>query len=93
MTATPNFGSRTVAPGFVPDPITVPVVSGGSLNAETSGLPAGCTGWVTRQPDFNVVLTGTSPSLRVFIDGTTASEDVTLIINRADGSWNCGDGS
>lgn len=93
VTGTPNFGSRTLAPGFVPDPAVVQVVSGGSIDAETAGLPSGCTGWVTRQPDFNLVLTGNSPSLRVFVDGTARGQDVTLIINRADGSWICGDDS
>ncbi len=93
VTANPNFGSRTLAPGFVPDPATVSVVSGGSIDASTLGLPGGCRGWVTRAPDFNLSLTGTSGSLRIFINGTSGGEDVTLIINRADGSWACGDDS
>lgn len=93
VSARPNFGSRTLAPGFVPDPSTVNVVSGGNLDASTLGLPAGCRGWVTRAPDFNLTLNGSSGSLRIYVDRTPRNADVTLIINRADGTWVCGDDS
>lgn len=93
VTGNPNFGSRTLAPGFVPDPAVIRVTSGGSIDAGSAGLPAGCGGWVTSQPDFNLVLTGTSASLRFFVDGTPSGADVTLIVNRADGSWVCNDDS
>lgn len=93
VSARPNFGARTLAPGFTPDPSRVNVVSGGNIDASTIGLPAGCRGWVTRAPDFNVTLTGTSSSLRIFVNRTPRNADVTLIINRADGTWVCGDDS
>lgn len=93
VSAAPNFGARTLAPGFVPDPSVVNVVSGGSIDASTAGLPSDCRGWVTSAPDFNLVLTGRSSSLRIFVNGTHQGEDVTLVINRADGTWICGDDS
>jgi len=84
----PNFGTRSVSPGFTPDPIAINVTSGGSLNVAGMGLGAGCTGYATAQPDFRFNLTGTSRFLRVFVE---APGDTTLIINDARGGWHCAD--
>lgn len=84
----PNFGTRSIAPGFTPDPISVNVTSGGNLNVSGMSLGAGCTGYATPQPDFRFNLTGTSNFLRVFVE---AAGDTTLIINDAHGTWHCAD--
>ena len=86
----PNFGTRSVTPGFTPDPMNVNVTSGGTVDASQAGLPGGCTGWVTRQPDFRINLTGHDDFLRVYVTG---SGDTTLIINRSNGQWICNDDS
>lgn len=88
---TPNYGARSIAPGFTPDPIQVAVTSGGTLNVSSMNLGADCTGFATSQPDFNFTLTGTSSFLRVFVDA--GAQDTTLIINKANGSWACNDDS
>ncbi len=88
---TPNYGARNIAPGFTPDPIQIPVTSGGTLDVSSMGLGQDCTGFATAQPDFNFTLTGTSAFLRLFVEA--GNEDTTLIINKADGSWACNDDS
>jgi hypothetical protein len=87
---TANFGVRDVRPGFVPDPISINIVSGGNIDARALGLGPGCVGWVTRQPDFIMRLGGNSPNLRVYV---TAPSDTTLLINTANGQWRCNDDS
>lgn len=87
-----NFGSFRVTPGFLPDPQSVGVVSGGDLDVRALGLGPGCVGWATRQPDYIMMLDGSSGSLRVYAV-STGGDDTTLIINAADGSWHCNDDS
>lgn len=89
----PNFGTRALAPGFTPDPVSIPVTSGGSLDASTLGLGEGCRGFVTSQPDFNLVMSESSPTLRVYVDRAQRRADTTLIINLPDGRWVCNDDS
>jgi hypothetical protein len=87
-----NFGVQRLAPGFVPDPRRVAVVSGGALNARAMGLGPGCVGWVTAQPDLIVRLTGRSANLRFYAvaaDGT----DITLLVNANRTVWRCNDDS
>ncbi|MBL8603352.1 MAG: hypothetical protein JNK72_15615 [Myxococcales bacterium] len=85
-----NFGVRPVSPGFVPDPVSVNIVSGGNIDARNLGLGPGCVGFVTRQPDYIVRLTGTSSFLRFYV---TAGADTTLLVNTASGRWACNDDS
>src|SRR5262245_25925199 len=56
--AASNFGQRSLAPGFMPDPVQIPIVSGGSINARTLNLGPGCVGNVTQRPDFILRMTG-----------------------------------
>jgi hypothetical protein len=61
----PNFGSTALTSGFVPDPFTVGITSGGSVNV--SYLGGGCTGFATSTPDFSVNYTkGAFPTLRFY---------------------------
>ncbi len=85
-----NFGKRNVRTGFVPDPINVNVVSGGTIDASGLNLGAGCRGFVTQRPDYIVRFTGPSSMLRFYV---TAPGDTTLVINGADGQWHCNDDS
>lgn len=85
-----NFGSRTLAPGFMPDPLNIPVTSGGSLDARAMNLGPGCVGFVTARPDVILRMTGNSASLRVYV---TAPGDTTLLVNSGRGRWFCNDDS
>ncbi len=86
---TPNYGARNIAPGFTPDPMSIAIVSGGTINVTALGHGGDCQGFATAQPDFNFTLTGVSQFLRVFVDA--GNEDTTLVINKPDGSWACND--
>ncbi len=87
-----NFGSIELAPGFTPDPHTVAVVSGGSIDISALGLGLECRGFATSAPDYRLVLTGDMPRLRIFFISSDGG-DTTLAVNRADGTWACGDDS
>ncbi|MBI5515588.1 MAG: peptidase S1 [Deltaproteobacteria bacterium] len=87
---TANFGVHALSPGFMPDPRHINIVSGGNIDARGLGLGPGCVGWVTRQPDAIIRLSGNSPNLRVYV---TAASDTTLLVNTANGQWRCNDDS
>jgi hypothetical protein len=85
---TPNYGSMTLASGFVPDPFTRAMTSGGSVNV--SYLGGGCTGYATSAPDFSVTYTaGGGTLLRFYF--VAGSGDTTMVVNGPDGSFRCAD--
>ena len=85
----PNYGSTSLVSGFVPDPYTVGITSGGPVSV--SYLGGGCTGWATSAPDFSVNYTaGAFPLLRFYFIG---GGDTTMIINTPGGSYVCVDDS
>jgi len=85
-----NFGTGNLSGGFVPDPNTVSITSGGSLDSRSMTLGSGCVGFVTRQPDYILNYSNAANFLRFFFQG---SGDTTLIINDASGNWHCNDDS
>ena len=85
-----NFGRQTLRGGFMPDPHTVSIVSGGNLDASTMGLAPGCRGHVTRQPDFILDYQNAASFVRFY---ATSQGDTTLVINDAAGRWHCNDDS
>jgi hypothetical protein len=85
----PVFGSTALTSGFVPDPFTVGVSSGGPVNVGYLG--GGCTGFATSAPTFSVNYTsGAFPTLRFYFIG---SGDTTMIINTPGSSYVCVDDS
>jgi uncharacterized protein YraI len=85
----PNYGSTALTSGFVPDPFTVAMTSGG--NVDVSYLGGGCTGFASSAPDYRVNYTsGGFPTLRFYFIG---SGDTTMIINTPGGSYVCVDDS
>lgn len=90
-----NFGTRSIGPGFTPDPLTVPITSGGTINVRALNLAPGCIGFATAQPDFILRTTGPIPTLsvRFVVPNAVASSptDTTLVINTASGGWACSD--
>lgn len=87
-----NFGVHALRAGFTPDPKVINVRSGGSINASSIGLPSGCNGYVTRQPDAVINYTGRPATslLRLYV---LAAGDTTLVVNDGAGNWHCNDDS
>lgn len=85
---TANFGEIRLSAGFTPDPYTVDMVAGGSVNG--SSLPGACLGNISDAPDFEVTYSAGSLPL---VFRTISSADTTLIINGPDGRWYCDDDS
>ncbi|MDQ7027140.1 MAG: hypothetical protein Q9P44_16465, partial [Anaerolineae bacterium] len=87
-TLTPNFGEIALQTGFTPDPFQFTMTSGGNLDVSSS-LP-NCNGYVTAAPDYTVAWSGNSTLLRFFFE---SNGDTILIINDANGNWQCNDDS
>ncbi|MBN2304656.1 MAG: SH3 domain-containing protein [Anaerolineae bacterium] len=85
----PNYGSTALSSGFVPDPYTTGMTSGGPV--DVSYLGGGCSGFVTSAPDFSVNYTaGAFPVLRFYFIG---NGDSTMVVNTPGGSYVCVDDS
>jgi hypothetical protein len=85
-----NFGSFDITGGFMPDPQTRQVTSGGNIDASTLGVAGNCRGYVTAQPDVIVRYNNPRSFLRFFVRG---QGDTTLVINDGAGHWWCDDDS
>ncbi|MFN3558839.1 MAG: peptidase S1 [Brevundimonas sp.] len=85
---TANFGERRLSAGFQPDPYSVDVVAGGSIDA--SQLGGSCVGKISTAPDFQLTYTAGGLPLAF---RTRSGEDTTLVINGPDGGWHCDDDS
>lgn len=87
-----NFGSASLSRGFMPDPYTVEVTSGGSLSVTAMDLGPGCVGYATADPDFILDYASAAATLRFFVE-VEGDGDTALVINAPDGSWHCNDDS
>jgi hypothetical protein len=85
-----NFGRHALRGGFMPDPFTAPITSGGNIDASTLGLGPNCRGFVTRQPDYIVDYDAPASFLRFYFVG---QGDTTLVISDGAGRWQCNDDS
>ena len=85
---TANYGEISLSAGFTPDPYTVNIQAGGSVDG--SRLPGSCTGYISEAPDFEVTYSAGSLPL---VFRTVSGADTTLIINGPDGQWYCDDDS
>jgi hypothetical protein len=85
--ADPISGTLELPAAFQPDPRTVDLIAGGSVDA--SRLGGDCRGNISDSPDVRVVYEAGSGLPLVF---TVASDaDTTLVINAPDGRWYCND--
>jgi hypothetical protein len=89
MSLPANFGEVNINTGFTPDPYVVNVVAGGSINV-ANAIGGGCTGSISRAPDFQVTYRAGSLPL---VFRTVSNSDTTLVINGPDGRWYCDDDS
>jgi hypothetical protein len=89
FTEDPNFGSVSLSADFEPDPHVKAVTSGGAV--DVSYLGGECTGFASKAPDYRINWSGTTSEFRVIFEAANETDDTTLIINKADGSWSCND--
>lgn len=88
--APPHYGVASLSAGFLPDPHTVSIFSGGSIN---SGLiDAACVGMISPEPDYRLEWTGAGGALRLFFTPNEAG-DTTLVIFAPDARFHCNDDS
>jgi len=83
----PSYGSISLRAGFTPDPYTVSLQSGGSINASNS-IGGSCRGYIANAPDFRVQYSSGSFPLIISV---ASSSDTTLVVNGPDGRWYCDD--
>lgn len=86
----PYFGTASLAAGFTPDPHTVTVSAGGSVDVANGSYGSECTGYASSAPDFKLNWSGDSSRLQIYFVADDGA-DATLIINSTDGSWLCND--
>lgn len=85
--ATPSYGTITLAAGFDPDPYVRSISAGGDDEVEVPG--DGCSGWINADaPDLDLNYTTGNFKLYIYAKART---DVTLIVNKPDGTWVCSD--
>lgn len=83
----PSYGSVSLGGGFSPDPYTVSLRSGGSIDV-SSRIGGSCRGYVANAPDFRLQF---SPGSLPLILSVASGSDTTLVVNGPDGSWYCDD--
>jgi hypothetical protein len=86
--ASPNFGDLRLKEGFMPDPQTVSVTSGGGIEVDVGSCSYG---YVSNAPDVDLYYTTTSgSSLYIYAEG---EGDTVLLVNTPSGDWVCDDDS
>jgi hypothetical protein len=82
----PRYGTVRLEGGFLPDPHTVAVTAGGSIEVDVGSCGYG---YVADAPDVDFYYTVSGGrDLYIYVEG---SEDTTLLVNRPDGTWVCND--
>ncbi|MET0183705.1 MAG: hypothetical protein ABW199_12555, partial [Caulobacterales bacterium] len=84
-----TFGEVRLQTGFSPDPHTISVNAGGTIDA-SSAVGGNCTGMIAARPDFTVRYT--AGSLPLYISSTSDS-DTTLVVRAPNGTFTCDDDS
>lgn len=91
FTLDPAYGAVDLAAGFIPDPHSVAISAGGSIDMSATGIP-NCVGWVAQAPDYRVNWTASESSDAPPLTFHVAAEtDTVLVINDAGGNWVCND--
>ncbi len=86
----PEFGFVALQPGFAPDPLRVPAMTGGGdIDAVNRQLGPDCAGFITATPDVRLALDGALPLLRLIFIADAITTDTTLIARAPDGTFWC----
>ncbi len=87
-TNTPNFGSATLRAGFTPDPYTIQLTSGGTVDLDDLFTGDDCRGYASESPDFRISWSGATSRLQFdFI----ADEDTVMVVRDPNSDWYCND--
>lgn len=84
----PSYGTNDLATGFRPNPFTLPLRSGGSIDAEQ--INPACKGFIASAPDVRINFTAGAFPLVI---AATSAADTTLVVHGPDGGWYCDDNS
>ena len=85
----PSFGEVSLISGFEPDPHTVSIYAGGSVDLSASRL-VDCVGFVSDAPDYRVVYDSDNQQRSLSFYAESES-DTVLLVNDPDGEWYCND--
>lgn len=85
--ASPTYGSVELSSGFLPDPYTVQLTAGGSV--DLSGI--GYYGYVASAPDFDLYYEAGSFDLTIRVQNSGG--DTVLLVNDPSGTWHFNDDS
>lgn len=89
----PTYGTVNLNTGFLPDPHSVSLQSGGPIDAGSSPALAGasgiCRGYIANAPDYR--LNYSAGSTFPLIISVNSSSDTTLVVNAPNGAWYCDD--
>lgn len=82
----PTYGTISLDEGFLPDPHTVTLSAGGSVELDMGE----CTyGYVAEAPDVDMQYSTSGDSnLYIYVE---SNDDTTLLVNTANGDWICND--
>ena len=84
----PLYGEVTLAPGFQPAPFATQIIGGGHSRVADFVDGDECRGWISEAPDFSVFVSEDMVDLWFAV---RSPADMTLVVNAADGSWQCSD--
>ncbi|MBS0384845.1 MAG: peptidase S1 [Proteobacteria bacterium] len=84
----PSYGTTTLASGFRPDPFTVEVRAGGSIDAQS--INPACKGFIASAPDLRIIFSAGALPL---IISAASDADTTLVVHGPEGGWYCDDNS
>ena len=82
----PLYGETTLASGFQPSPFTVQIIGGGRNQIADAIAGEQCRGFVSEAPDFSIIL---SDSFAEISFALYSPADMTLLVRKADGNWQC----
>lgn len=90
-TLMPLYGEVSLRPGFSPDPYTVTVESGNSLDVWSMNI-SGCGGYAESAPTLRLNWSGSTETLSIgFVDDLGG--DTTMVVLGPNGDWYCNDDS
>ena len=87
--SSPSFGEVSLVSGFEPDPHTVSIYAGGSVELSVSRL-VDCVGFVSDAPDYRVIYDSDNQQRSLSFYAESES-DTVLLVNDPNGEWYCND--